>query len=308
MSPFHSDKGVTSLQVGIASALALVLFFLVAFFLRRGNVNWVQSTFERSVQKLQLIQTMTRDLLASAEAEKSAVMAETDEASHAFAEQSTQAAQNVEKARRTLDPLLGGNPQEAHLFREFNQCWERLRAIDREVLSLAVQNTNLKALRLSLVPSAEALGRLENALNQLMDRASSSHNAVGITRHASQAAIGAFHIYALQAPHIVESTAVRMDEIETAMKHHDAQVIDALHNLEVQVDASSQPFLHTAWASYRDFQKINVEILDLSRQNSNIRSYALSLGQKRKMTAQCQNVLAALQETVQQSMAYKATR
>jgi hypothetical protein len=308
MRPFHSDKGVPSLQVGIASALALALFFIVAFFLRRGDVNWLQSTFERSVQKLQLIQTMSRDLLASAEAEKRAVMAETDEASHAFAEQSTQAAQNVEKARRTLDPLLGGNPQEAHLFREFNRCWERLQAIDREVLSLAVQNTNLKALRLSLVPSAEALGRLENALNQLMDRASSSHNAVGITRHASQAVIDAFHIYALQAPHIVESTAVRMDEIETAMKHHDAQVIDALHNLEVQVDASSQPFLHTAWASYRDFQKINAEILDLSRQNSNIRSYALSLGQKRKMTAQCQNVLAALQETVQQSMAYKATR
>jgi hypothetical protein len=308
MRPFHSDKGVTSLQIGIASALALVLFFLVAFFLRRGDVNWLQSTFERSVQKLQLIQTMSRDLLASAEAEKSAVMAETDEASHAFAEQSTQAAQNVEKARRTLDPLLGENPQEAQLFREFNRCWERLQAIDREVLSLAVQNTNLKALRLSLAPSAEALGRLENALNQLMDSASSSHNAVGITRRASQAVIGAFHIYALQAPHIVESTAVRMDEIETAMKHHDAQVIDALHNLEVQVDASSQPFLPTAWASYRDFQKINAEILDLSRQNSNIRSYALSLGQKRKMTAQCQDALAALQETVQQSMAYKATR
>ena len=43
-------------------------------------------------------------------------------------------------------------------------------------------------------------------------------------------------------------------------------------------------------------------------QNSNIRSYALSLGQQRKTTAQCQDVLTTLQETVQQSMAYKATR
>jgi hypothetical protein len=246
--------------------------------------------------------------MASAEAEKSAVMAETDEASHAFAEQSIQAAQNVEKTRRTLGSLLEGNRQEAPLFQEFSRCWESLQAIDREVLSLAVQNTNLKALRLSFVPGAEAIGRLEKALNHLIDRVSSSPNAVGITRRASQAVIGAFHIYALQAPHIAESTAVRMDEIEAAMKHHEAQVTDALHNLEVQVDASSKPFLHTAWASYKDFQKINAEIVDLSRQNSNVRSYALSLGQKRKTTAQCQDVLAALQETVQQGMAYKATK
>jgi hypothetical protein len=308
LTPFHSHTGITSIQAGATIALALLLPVIVAFLLRGVDVNWFQSAFERSVKKLHMIQTMSRDLLASAEAEKRAVMAETDEASHAFAEQSVQAAQNVEKVRRTLEPLLEGNPQEAHLFREFSRSWEILQAIDREVLSLAVQNTNLKALRLSFVPSPEAIGRMVKALNHLMDRVSSSPNAVGITRRASQAIIGAFHIYALQGPHIAESTAAQMDKIEAEMKNHDAQVTDALHNLEVQVDASSKPLLHTAWASYKDFQKINAEIVDLSRQNSNIRSFALSLGQKRKMTAQCQDVLAALQETVQQSMAYKATK
>jgi hypothetical protein len=82
---------------------------------------------------------MSRDL--QAEAEKSAVMADTDEASQAFAEQSMQAAHNLEKARRELEPLLGDNSQQAHLFREFSRCWEQLQAIDQEVLSLAVQNT-----------------------------------------------------------------------------------------------------------------------------------------------------------------------
>ena len=308
MKTFHSDKGITNIQVGAAIALALLLFFIIAFLWRSEDVDWLQSAFERSVKKLQMIQTMSRDLLASAEAEKSAVMAETDEASHAFAEQSTQAAQNVEKARRTLEPLLEGNGQEAQLFREFSRCWERLQVIDQEVLSLAVKNTNLKALRLSFVPSAGAIGRIDKALNQLMDQVSSSPNAVDITRRASQVIIGAFYIYALQAPHIAESTAIQMDKIEVAMKHHDAQVTNALHNLEVQVDESSKAFLHTAWASYKDFQKINAEIVDLSRQNSNIRSFALSLGQKRKTTAQCQDMLAALQETVQQGMAYKATK
>jgi hypothetical protein len=115
-------------------------------------------------------------------------------------------------------------------------------------------------------------------------------------------------VYALQAPHIAESTVTRMDEIEADMHRLDAQVTDALQSLQALVDESGKPFLEAAWASYKDLQNINAEIVDLSRQNSNVRSYALSLGQKRKTTAQCQDALAVLQETVQQSMRYKATK
>jgi hypothetical protein len=308
MSTLHAHKGITSLQVGGTIALVLLLSFVVVFLLRREDTHWLQSAFERSGQKLQLIQAISRDLLAAAEAEKSAVMADTDEASQTFAGQSIQASQNVEKARRELEPLLGGNGQEAHLFREFSQCWEKLQEIDREVLSLAVQNTNLKALRLSFVPAAAATRSMEEALNQLMDVVSASPDAVHITRLAAQAVMGALNIYVLQAPHIAESTVTRMDEIEAVMHSRDAQVTSALQRLQALVDAAGQPLLAAAWASYKEFQTINADIVDLSRQNSNVRSAALSLGQKRKTAAQCQDALAALQESVQQSLSNKATR
>jgi chemoreceptor-like protein with four helix bundle sensory module len=308
MKSLHANKGITSIQVGVAIALILLLSFVVVFLWRNKDTNWFQSAFERSVQKLQLIQAMSRDLLAAAEAEKSAVMAETDETSQAFAEQSTQASQQVEKARRDLEPLLEGKPQEAQLFQEFSRCWDKLQEIDREVLSLAVQNTNLKALKLSFGPAAAAMRSMEEALDHLMDVVSSSPDAVKITQLAARAAMGALNMYALQAPHIAESTVTRMDEIEADMHSLDAQVTDALQSLQALVDEPGKPFLEAAWASYKDLQNTNAEIVDLSRQNSNVRSYALSLGQKRKTTAQCQDVLAALQETVQESMRYKATK
>jgi hypothetical protein len=131
---------------------------------------------------------------------------------------------------------------------------------------------------------------------------------VKIIRLAAKAAMSAFNMYMLQAPHIAESTVTRMDEMEATMQSLDAQVTDALQSLQALVDESGEPFLKAAWTSYKDFQNINATIVELSRQNSNVRSYALSLGQKRKTTAQCQDVLAALQETVQESMRYKATR
>ena len=308
MKTLHANKGITSMQVGVAIALILLLSFLVVVLLRHEDANWFQSAFERSMQKLQLIQVISRDLLAAAEAEKSAVIADTDEASQAFAEQSIQASQNAEKARRELASLLDGKRQEAHLFQEFSRCWDKLQEIDREVLSLAVQNTNLKALKLSFVPAAEAMRSMQEALNHLMDVVSTSPEAVHITRLAAQAVIGALNIYTLQAPHIAESTETHMGEMEAVMHGLDTQVTDALQSLQALVDEPGKPFLDTAWASYKNFQNINMAIVDLSRQNSNIRSYALSLGQKRKTTAQCQDMLAALQETVQQSMSYTATR
>ena len=78
--------------------------------------------------------------------------------------------------------------------------------------------------------------------------------------------------------------------------------------LQVLVHEPGKPFLAAAWASYKDFQTINTTIVALSRQNSNVRSLTLSLGQKRKTTAECQDRLAVLQETVHKGMTYKATK
>jgi hypothetical protein len=235
-------------------------------------------------------------------------MADTDEASEAFAAQSIQAAQRVEKARLEFARRLGVNSQEATLFQEFSRCWDKLQEMDREVLSLSVQNTNLKALRLSFAPAAAAVKQMENALNQLMDSASASPDALVITRLAAAAMIDTLNIYMLQAPHIAEATETKMAEMETVMQRLDAQVTDALQRLRALVPEACKPCLDTVWASYRDFQRIHTEIVALSHQNSNVRSYALSLGQKRKVAAQCQDLLVALEEMVKQNMTFKATR
>ena len=308
MRTWHVDKGRTGIHVGVAIAGVLGLVLLVVFLVRHEDASWFQGAFARSVQKLQLVQAMSRDLLVSAEAEKSAVMAETDEASEAFAAQSRQASHHVEQARREIEPLLAGKRQEEQLFQEFSQCWEALQAIDHEVLSLAVQNTNLKAFRLSFGPATAAVRRMEDALTHLIEVGASSPDAAPLTRLAATAVTGALNICVLHAPHIVESTVTRMDEMEASMKSHDAQVTTALQSLRALVDASGQPWLEAAWAAYKDLQEINADIVELSRQNSNVRSFALSLGQKRKMTVQCQDVLTALQETIRQSMAYTATK
>jgi uncharacterized protein YukE len=308
MRLFHSDKGITSIQVGVALSLVILLFFFAAFLLRLGGSSRLKTALEKTTQKTQLVQTMRSELLASAEAEKSAVMADTDEASNAFAEESMQASQSVEKARIELEALTRDSSRETKLLDDFSSCWGKLREVDKEVLSLAVQNTNLKALRLSFGPAASDIRNMSTALNQLMDSTASSPHAAEIIRLASNALTDAFNIYALQAPHIAETTDAEMERIETSMKQYDGQVRDALNRLEALLGDSNNHLLGEARKSYQDFQTINAQIIDLSRRNSNIRSFAVSMGQKRNTMAECLNRLDALNDAVREGVTFKATR
>jgi hypothetical protein len=53
--------------------------------------------------------------------------------------------------------------------------------------------------------------------------------------------------------------------------------------------------------------QLNAQIVALSRRNTNVRSLALALGQKRTLTASCQQDLQALQDALAQRD-FKATR
>jgi hypothetical protein len=53
--------------------------------------------------------------------------------------------------------------------------------------------------------------------------------------------------------------------------------------------------------------EVNKEIVRLSRMNTNVKSLQLSLGRKRKIAAQCEEILNSLQNAIQ-SRSFKATR
>ena len=71
----------------------------------------------------------------------------------------------VERDYRELKSLIDAAKidKEMKLLKEFSDNWNALRVIDRELLSLAVENTNLKAANLSSTEAAQATGKLRAA-------------------------------------------------------------------------------------------------------------------------------------------------
>ncbi|QDT74768.1 MCP four helix bundle domain-containing protein [Lacipirellula limnantheis] len=298
----NADETRSTLRTSLVAFFAVLALLVGAYFFGvNQSSRGILSTLKEQDAKEHLVAAMLVNLQAASEAEKSAVMAETDEASQTNAAEAQQKSAAVEADRRELSGLIEGNGQaedEQQLLNEFNTAWAAYQDLDREILALAVENTNLKAVKLSLGPAAEALARFDAALQQLAATAGATPDGAQAAQAAFQAVVAAHNIHTLQGPHIAESSDAEMDRIEGEMTELDKQVSASLETLANLPGAEQQAELAQAQAAYQEFQKVQTQILELSRRNSNVRSLTLSLGKKRLATASCTETLTALQKSI----------
>jgi hypothetical protein len=227
-----------------------------------------------------------------------AVMADTDDASADAAEQARRARQVVDQDIERLQPLLMslGYSDDARSLEAFKVAYIEYRRLDDEILSLAVENTNLKAQRLSFGPAREVAGAIRDALDAAA-RSATAGDRCRLEGLAARAEIAVLDILALQAPHIAEAEDASMTQIESQMATAAAAARAALAELARAFPAKS-PDVATATVALGRFVSVNNDILTLSRRNSNVRSLALALGRKRTLTAQCDDQLTAIEQAL----------
>lgn len=286
-----------------AFVLIAALFFIGVHY--RDVIVGVDSVPRMIASKMEALSALRINLLKSVESEKSAVMADTDEASISFAEESLREAEAGELNRRELAGLIEKYPsdKEKSLLQEFDSCWGEFRKIDRQVLDFAVQNTNLKAARLSFGAGRAAMDQFENALSRLVR----DSDGGPICKIAYDAQAAALRINLLHAPHIASPDDDEMDSIEKAIRQYDAVVRRSLSEIKPFLLPEKKVLLQQAAEAYDEFMDVTGRVIELSRKNTNVKSFELSLNRKRKITSQCDEVLKELQDAIQ-GRAFKATR
>lgn len=280
----------------VAGAALLALVVALVFHFHEDPAQALASKASRAV----LVSRMQFALAAASEAEKSAVLATTDEDSVKFADQARAASAEVERERQELGKRLAsdGTQQEKDLLGQFNEAFARLKQVDEEVLALAVKNTNLKAYDLAFGPAADTLAEMDAALSRIADRNADSPNARKVMALASGARVAALRVHALLAPHIAEESDEKMERLEARMTGEELQVRKALDGLAGVPGLGVGADLAAARSSLLRYDEIKARILALSRENTNVRSLALSLTQKRKAMILCLEPLVALQQAI----------
>jgi hypothetical protein len=285
------------LRIAAGAVITLLVMLLILHF-RGGQGPAEQLALQ--AKRVDLVDRMRLALAEASEAEKSAVLAVTDRDSQTYADQARTATARVEQARAEMAKLLqtGGTPAETGALDQFAAGFAEFQRIDRELLTLAVENTNLKAYSLAYGPAAEAIKDMDGALARLVAKSQAATQALNIILPACGAQAAALRIQALLPPHIAEESDAKMDELEAAMTKEDQLVRQDLDSLAAVPGLKDDPDLAAAASSYARFSALRKQILVLSRQNTNVRSLAISLDQKRKVMFACQDALAALKQAL----------
>ncbi len=279
-------------------ALMLLLVMVIVIHFQTGKRPVEQLAFR--AKRMDLVARMRLNLASASEAEKSAVLAITDQDSKTFADQARLATLEVDLDQKELGEQLatGGTPNERDLLAQFSRAFTILQHIDSDLFVLAIKNTNIKAYGLAFGPAADDLQKMDSTLSNLVAKSSALPDARNVELLAYRAQIAALRILTLLAPHIAEESDRKMDELEEQMIKEDKEVRKDLGDLSAIQKLGGNPDLEIAFLNYTRFSEVRGRILTLSRENTNVKSLTISLGQKRKVLFLCQDALSSLQQTI----------
>ena len=283
------------------------LFFLGVAIVATAACN-APMVLTQQVEAGRLASEVQVQFTKAADAANRSVMSDTDDAAMAAAIESEQATQavlrDVDQLRAILKSM--GYSEELRFLDTFSERFAEYQRLDGEILPLAVENTNLKAQRLSFGPAHDAATAFRTSV-EAAARMARPADAARVDALAARTVTSVLEIEVLQAPHIAEAEDAAMTRIEAQMTASEAAARRQLEQLKSLLPPGAGPHLTAATAALDRFKAINTELIALSRRNSDVRSLALTLGRKRMLTAQCDDQLRGLQETLTKHEV-KATR
>ena len=235
-------------------------------------------------------------------------MADTDEASTAFARDAEKALKIVDSDVQALMTLLHSLSfsKEIQVLEDFGKHFAQYRELDRTILTLAVENTNLKAQDLAFGPAREAADNFRNSLGAVA-LGVPPKDRCRIDGLIAKAVLSVREIQILYGPHIAEPNDAAMTNMEQEMATLDANARAAITSLTDLVPRDVRPALSIALSALDRLRDFSRQIVALSRRNTNVRSLKLSLQTKPALTAACDESLRALQDLLTKED-IKATR
>jgi hypothetical protein len=226
----------------------------------------------------------------TADASNRAVLADTDEASDAYAREADHLTGLIKSDVADIEPRLRrlADAEALKALDAFQRQFGDYEKLDRQILGLAVENTNLKAQRLAFGPGREAADAFRDSLNGALDKAAKKDRC-RLDEQVASAVTAVREIQTLWAPHIAEREDQVMTRLEGQMAALEDKATGALALLPAAVGADARPALAR-------FTQVSKEIVKLSRRNSNVISTDLALRKLPALTAACDESLRMLND------------
>ncbi|MGN6133201.1 MAG: MCP four helix bundle domain-containing protein [Aureliella sp.] len=292
----EKDKSLTLLAIG---GLAALFIFLVVYLLPKRSAS---EQLASKADRLETINRMRGALAAASEAQNSAVIAGSEKDAQVFVVQARRASAELDRQLTELKAALTavGDQQELKLMSRVEQTLQDFQRLDQQLLDLAVQNTNRKAFQLAVGPAAKLVEEMDAALSRLVAAPPDSGSAknLQLVQLASDTRISVLRIQLLLLPHIAEETDQKMDELEAQMDKQDQKIRENFKSLRRLLPTGQDADIAEAESRFDQFDKLRPEIIRLSRANTNVRSVAIAMSERRQAMLAVQDALVPLEHAI----------
>lgn len=279
------SQAAASRTRGLLTSLVLAITMAPVFTL--AGCGSPQPVLVRLMEARRLAADLQSDFTRANEASERAVLSDTDDVSASAARDAAALTASAATRLAELESVVRALGYTAELERlaAFRGRFDEFQTLEREILALAVENTNLKAQRLSF-GAARELG--EQIATELEPLRSASGDAA---RDAEAVRANVFELLFLEARHNAEAEDAEMTRLEARAVTLVTETQARLARLNGRADAAQ---VRAATSLWERFVATHNEVIALSRRNTNVRSLALTLGRKRLVVADCEAELTAL--------------
>jgi len=269
------------------------------------------SLVDNAMAQVQITAEIQKNMQEISRDEKNTILAMTREQMDGFATSINKSIANIEDLQRKLDPLLSEAVRKD--MAEFTQTWEAFVAVNEEVRSLARENSNTRAAALSAKEVRTSFEKAQKSIGILVERLKvrmttnedvDALRATGIIQIlAAEIQLGLLEIQRDEKNIILVPTLEEMKVFEDGMDKTLALVEGKITELENLVPESDKPIILQFKRELDNFLVAHKEVIDLSKQNTNVRAFTLASEKGNTLLIQAEKYLQAIINDAESRMA-----
>lgn len=299
------------LIIGVLIFTALLIAAVGIYQLKSLNAK-VLSLVDVTMRELNVTNQIEVEMHRAVRAQKNCIISIKDDESKRFANQSRKHEEAANQSRIELAKLieLHGSAEEKEVINEFDRSWVEFQKIEKDALSLAEKNSNIKASNLLNGIMLEKLNTLESLLSPLPAMMETEQtlkpDPVRVasipkkSRLISEALLQFHTLYRVLNQHNNANTELEKNPFETQWKSLERGIDEKLIALKTMSDGKDKESeaIIRATTAYGEFKDMASQVLKLSRDNTVNVSTALSMGTLRELVDSCDLALIRLKTSL----------
>ena len=294
-------KILASFSLILLSFTALVVYSL--YNLNQTN-NQLNLIVESDAEKIKLAARINQNLLEISRAEKNIVLAKNQQEMDVYATFTEHILDEMRERSKRLRELT--DPKGQSLLDNFIQVWNQYLLVNKQVRELTRINANVKAKNLSQNEARAVFEQASNSITSLLER--NTHDAASLTdiksllltyqrtQHAFRIHRYLVEIQRAEKNLILANTQQEMDDYVSVTESLLKELDSSLKELTLIVSEKSKRDLYRFKQRYDQYVRLNQQVRELSRENSNVRAFDLSSGEGRLLSDSAQSIMASIVE------------